>query len=107
MANPAELPELVKEFADMSKEYLLQETVEPAKQLGRYAGYSFGAALCFALGTLLLTIAGLRWIAHALPDGPNYQALAYLIVVASLGILAGVIVAITGRDSGSSDGDSA
>lgn len=99
MANPAELPELVKEFADMSKEYLLQETVEPAKQLGRYAGFSVGAALAFALGTFLLTIAGLRWIADWLPDGPNYQALAYLIVVAGLGLVAAIIVGFTGRDS--------
>lgn len=101
MASPAELPELVREFADMSKEYLLQETVEPAKQLGRYAGFSIGAAVAFALGTLFLTIAGLRWIADALPDGPNYQALAYLIVVGGLLIVAGVVVAVTSRDSGS------
>ncbi len=100
MANPAELPELVKEFADMSKEYLLQETVEPAKQLGRYAGLSLAAGLSFGLGALFLTIAGLRWIARALPDGPNYQALAYLIVVAGLGLIAGAVVAITNRDSG-------
>jgi len=100
MANPAELPELVKEFADMSKQYLLQETVEPAKQLGRYAGFSMAAALCFGLGTLLLSIAGLRWIAHALPDGPNYQALAYLIVVGSLAVIAGVIVMFTNRKPG-------
>ena len=38
MANATELPDLVREFTDMSREYLLQETVEPAKQLGRYAG---------------------------------------------------------------------
>lgn len=101
MASPAELPDLVKEFAEMSKEYVLQETVEPAKQLGRYAGYSMGAALAFALGTLFLTIAGLRWIADALPEGPNYQALAYLIVVLGLAIIAGIIVAFTNRDSGS------
>ncbi len=101
MANPAELPELVKEFADMSKEYLLQETVEPAKQLGRYAGFSMGAAFAFALGTLLLTIAGLRWIADALPEGPNYQALAYLIVVLALAVIAAIIVMFTNRDSGS------
>ena len=99
MANPAELPELIKEFTDMSREYLLQETVEPAKQLGRFAAYSIGAAIAFAFGTLFLTIAGLRWIADALPSGPNYQALSYLIVVASLLIIAGIIVWATNRSS--------
>jgi hypothetical protein len=32
MASPAELPQLVGEFVDLSKEYLRQETLEPAKQ---------------------------------------------------------------------------
>ena len=100
MANPTELPQLVKEFTDMSKEYLLQETVEPAKQLGRYAAYSLTGGLAFALGVLFLSIAALRWIADAVPPGPIYQALAYLIAVAGLGAVAFIIVKFTGRDSG-------
>jgi hypothetical protein len=35
MVNPQEIPQLVTELYDMSREYLLQETVEPAKNLGK------------------------------------------------------------------------
>ena len=62
MANPTELPELVGEFVDLSKEYLRQETMEPAKQLGRYAGFSIAAGFAFAIGLFFLSIAGMRGI---------------------------------------------
>ena len=71
MAKPTELPELVGEFVDLSKEYLRQETLEPAKELGRYAGFSIGAGVAFAIGMLFLSIAGLRGIIALLPEGPN------------------------------------
>ncbi len=101
MANPSELPELIREFTDMSKEYLLQETVEPAKQLGRFAGFSMGAAFAFALGMLLLGIAGTRWIVRAMPDGPNWTALGYLVSAVALVVIASIIVWLTARDTGS------
>lgn len=37
----------------MSKEYLRQETVEPAKALGRQARLGFGGAFLLALGAVL------------------------------------------------------
>jgi hypothetical protein len=92
MANPTELPELVSEFVDMSKEYLRQETMEPAKELGRYAGFSLGAALSFALGAFLLSIAAMRGIIALLPDGPNWSALGYVLAALALAAVAGIIV---------------
>ena len=97
MANQAELPELVEQFVDMSKEYLLQETVEPAKKLGRYAGYAIGAAAAFALGGLFLAIAGARLIIRVLPDGPYWQGLGYVLAAIALGIVIAVIVNATKR----------
>jgi len=91
MANPTELPQLVGEFVDMSKEYLRQETLEPAKDLGRYAGFSIAAAASFALGVFFLSIAGLRGLVAILPDGPNWSAVGYLLAALSLGVIAGVI----------------
>ena len=101
MAGPTELPEQVSQFVDLSKEYLLQETVEPAKRLGRYAGFSLAAAAAFALGAFFLAIAAMRWIADRLPEGPNWEAAGYLISVAVLALIALAMVAFTGRDSGS------
>ena len=44
MARIQDLPRLVSEFGTMAKEYMVQETVEPAKKLGRFAGMSLGVA---------------------------------------------------------------
>lgn len=98
MARATELPELIKEFTDMSKAYLLQETVEPAKQLGRYAGLAVAAALCFALGSVLLGIAGARLIIDVLPEGPNWSALGYLLATLVLGILAALMIKLGATD---------
>jgi hypothetical protein len=97
MAKQAELPELVEQFVEMSKEYLLQETVEPAKKLGRYAGNALGAAAAFALGALFLAIAGARLIIRVLPDGPYWQGLGYVLAAIALGIVAAIIINVTKR----------
>lgn len=97
MAKPTELPELVGEFVDLSKEYLRQETLEPAKELGRYAGFSLGAGIAFAIGTLFLSIAGLRGIIALLPEGPNWSALGYVLAAVALVVIAGIIVAGVSR----------
>lgn len=92
MAGATELPQLVKEFTDMSKEYLLQETVEPARQLGRYAGFGMGAALSWALAVFFFALAGQRWIIELLPDSVYWSALGYLIAAVALAIVAAIIV---------------
>lgn len=93
MARASELPELVKEFTDMSKDYLRQETLEPAKRLGKYAGYSVGAGALFAFAALFLGLGVTRAIVHLMPDGsPYWEALGYLIAVLVLGGIAGLLV---------------
>lgn len=99
MADATQLPELVREFTDLSKEYMLQETVEQAKQLGRYTGVALGAALLFAIGIVMLSIAGFRYLTDALPEGPNWSALAYLITIVVLGLLAALLVRLGQEDS--------
>jgi hypothetical protein len=103
MAGPTELPQLVGEFVDLSKEYLRQETLEPAKQLGRYAGFSAGAAVAFALGGFFLAVAALRGITALLPDGPNWSALAYILTALAIAIVSAMIVAVAGRSEGKAD----
>lgn len=90
MAKLQDLPAMITDFRDLAKEYLLQETVEPAKKLGHFAGFSLGAAALWALGIMLLGVAGLRGLIEILPEGPYWEALAYLIVV----IVAAAIIAI-------------
>ena len=73
-AGPKEIPELVSELATMSREYLRQEIVEPAKKLGRFAGFGMGAAALFSLRggpphTRPLFIAAAAFAGHALVVG--------------------------------------
>jgi hypothetical protein len=100
MAGPSELPELVTEFVDMSKEYLRQETLDPAKELGRFAGLTIGASLMFAFGGVLLAIAGMRGIIYLLPEGPNWEALGYVLAALVIGLTIGIVVAIAQREWG-------
>lgn len=106
MANPAELPELVEEFVEMSKEYLRQETVEPAKKLGRYGGYALGAAAAFSLGALFLSIALARLIIRVLPEGPYWEGLGYVLAALVLLAVAGIMIKVTSdrTDVGGADG---
>ncbi|MDJ0925496.1 MAG: hypothetical protein QNJ77_13125 [Acidimicrobiia bacterium] len=102
MAGPSELPQLVTEFVDMSKEYLRQETVEPAKQLGRFAGVTIGASFLFAIGGILLAVAGTRGIIYLLPDGPNWSALGYVLGALGIVMVIGIVFALTDRGTNGS-----
>ena len=99
MSGATELPQKVSEFIDLSKEYLRQETLEPAKRLGRYAGFTIGASFLFAIGAVLLAIAGVRGMIYILPDGPNWSALGYILSALIIGIFIAIMVAVAGRDT--------
>lgn len=103
MPSATELPQMVTEFVDMSKEYLRQETMEPAQRLGRFAGYSLGAALMFATGSLLLAIAATRGIILLLPEGSNWSALGYILGALAVGIVIGIMFGMTSRKQAARD----
>lgn len=103
MTDVRQLPDHIKEFVDMSKEYLRQETVVPAKQLGRFGGLTLAAGAAFALGAVLLSVGTVRYIRRALPEGPNWEALGYVLAALLLAAIAGVLVKLTSnRTSGRS-----
>lgn len=86
MAKASELPELVNEFVDLSKEYVRERIVEPAKKLGRLAGFGLAAGLLFVFAALFLGIAGTRALVDLMPDGTIWEGLGY--IGGSLGLLA-------------------
>jgi uncharacterized RDD family membrane protein YckC len=89
-----ELPELIREFVDMARTYLRQETVEPAKALGRFISYVVGAAAAWALGALLVAVALMRGVIYLLPEGPYWEALGYLLTALLLtGAIATIVYA--------------
>lgn len=99
MADVKELPDQVREFVALSTQYLRQETVVPAKQLGRFAAISLAAAVCFLLAALFIGIAGVRYLIEALPAGRNWEALGYVVGVLALAIVVAVMIRITASSS--------
>ena len=91
MSEPKEIPQLVAELVDMSKEYLRQETLEPAKRLGRFAGMSLGGAVLFSFAAVLLTLGLFALLRRLLPDTLWWAVLARLFTALGAGGAAGLI----------------
>lgn len=81
MADPKEIPDLVTDLVDLSKEYLKQETIEPAKQLGKRAGFAVGAGLLFAFAALFLGLGAYALFRAVLPTGEWWVVLARFLTV--------------------------
>lgn len=92
MASAQEIPELISESIDLSKQYLMQETVEPAKRLGKVAGFGFAASFVFGVAVLLGSVALNRWIIDLLPEGRAWSGLGYLVSAVVLAALAALVV---------------
>jgi len=92
MPSVQEIPELITESLDLSKQYLKQETVEPAKRLGKAAGLGVAAAMLFGMATFLGGVAVNRWIIRLLPDGRAWSGLAYVLSAVLLVAIAGIVI---------------
>lgn len=92
MGDVRELPDQVTELVELSKAYLRQETLEPAKRLGKVAGMSLLAGVLWAIGAILLAVAGTRTLIRVLPDGDLWSALALVIAALIFVAVAGLIV---------------
>lgn len=91
MAEPRELPELTTELIDMSREYLRQETIEPAKALGKHAGLGFGGAFLFSLGALAFVFGLYALLRMVLPQTDWYEVLARFLTFVGALIVAGLV----------------
>ncbi len=92
MAGPTELPQLISEFFDLAKEYLRDNTLVPAKKLGRLFGFSLAASLMFILAALFLAVVGLRLILEAMPDGAIWSGLGYIAAALGVVLITGLIM---------------
>lgn len=91
MGEPKEIPQLTNELIDLSKEYLRQETIEPAKRLGRYAGLGIGSGMIAAGAALFLGLAVYAGWKAVLPEGEWWTVLARgLTVVVTGGAVGGL-----------------
>ena len=87
-----ELPQLIRDLVDISRDYLRQEVIEPMKNLGRHAGMGLGGAILFSLGGFLALLGVYSLMKMVLPESAWYVVLARLITAvvgaASAGLVA-------------------
>ncbi len=98
MADPRELPDQAKEFVDLSKRYVDEEILQPARQLGAFAGKGIGAGILFAVGGVLLAAGVLALALMLLPDGETWQALGYVGTGLLAAMVAGLLLRKATRD---------
>ncbi len=86
-----EIPQLTQELFEISKAYLMQETLEPAKQLGKVAGISFAGGALLALGALFLVLGANQGFLVLFDDGRLWVALASLLTAVVALAIAGLV----------------
>jgi hypothetical protein len=91
MPNPHEIPHIATELVEMSREYLRQETLEPAKRLGKQAGMGVGGAIVMAIGGICLAWGLYYGLVMLLPEGEWWVVLARGLTAIAAAAAAGII----------------
>jgi hypothetical protein len=92
MTDPQEIPQIATELIEMSRDYLRQETLEPAKRLGKVAGMGLGGAMVLSLGAFLMAWGVYYALLMVLPEGEWWVVLSrFLTALAAAGV-AGLVV---------------
>ena len=91
-------PALVAELWDLVRAYAMQETVEPMKGLGRYAGFGIGGSVLLSTGLVLLMVGGLRALQTETGDTftGNWSWAPYVIVLVGTTL----VIALVARGMG-------
>lgn len=92
MTKAKELPEHAVEFVEMAKQYVQEQTLEPAKALGRLAGVGLAAAAVLMLAAVFLGIAMMRLIVDVLPDGKMWSGLGLILAAIGLFGVTGLVM---------------
>lgn len=73
MSDAKEIPELVSQLYAQSKEYLRQETIEPAKKLWRLGGFGLAAGFIWMFAAGFATLGLYSFLGEVVPAG-TWQA---------------------------------
>ncbi len=76
----------------MAREYLRQETLEPAKRLGKHAGMGVGGAMVLSFGSFLLVLALYFLLRMVLPATEWYEVLARFLTALGAAGAGGLVV---------------
>lgn len=76
MPKAQEIPQIATELVELSRDYLRQEILNPAKKLGKHAGMGVGGAIVMAIGAICLTWGLYYGLNLLLPEGEWWVVLA-------------------------------
>ena len=93
MAQPQEIPDLARELASMTKEYLQQETKGQMQEVGVYAGFGLAATVLFCIAALLFVASIFALLVVVLPDTHWWKVAARFLAA----LIAGLAAFIIGR----------
>ena len=91
MATPNEFAVLVTDLVDVSKQYLRDQTLEPARRLGRLAGFGIGGAMLVAVSSVFFGLAAFALLRAVLPEGAWWSVAARGFTTVLLAGSAGII----------------
>lgn len=91
MAKFQEIPQITQDLIESSVVYLRQQTIEPAKRLGKHAGMGLGGALLFSLGGFLAILGVYALLKMVFPETEWYVVLARLLTALTAAGAAGVV----------------
>lgn len=96
MSESREIPQLVGDLYSMAKEYLRQETIEPARRLTRVLKFGVISGALLAVAALMGGLAVYALLQAVLPDGEWWLVAARAgTAVISLGTAALVMVGVS------------
>ncbi|MBI1843721.1 MAG: phage holin family protein [Actinobacteria bacterium] len=96
---------VLSELWEMVLAYVKQETLDPAKKLGRYVGWGLLGSLLLGMGMVLLALAGLRVLQDETGTTfhGNWSWAPYAIVLLGGGVIVTLLLSMTRkRKKGSS-----
>lgn len=100
--NDKSIPDLATDLWDLVRAYAKQETIEPAKGLGRFVAFGAAGSVLLGLGTVLLVLAVLRALQDQTGttfDG-NWSWAPYLLtLVICVGVIGAALSAVRKKGS--------
>ena len=92
MPKAQEIPQIATELVELSRDYLRQEVLKPAKRLGKHAGMGIGGAIVMAVGAICLSWGLYYGLTLLLPEGEWWVVLARGITTIVAAGAAGIFV---------------
>lgn len=87
----------------MSREYLRQETIEPAKALGKHAGLGLGGAFLFSLGAVTFVFGLYALLRIVFPETEWYEVLSRFLTFVGAVVVAALVgwrIKVVSEESG-------